>query len=49
MHLSESEFQLEEEIHLRVCWRRIAEKTKETSNKEIDLLSLAFAEAELQI
>ena len=49
MHLREGEFQLEGEIRLRVCWRRIAEKTKETSSKEINFLSLAFAEAELQI
>jgi hypothetical protein len=39
MHLREGEFQLEGEIRLRVCWRRIAEKTEETSSKEIDLLS----------
>jgi hypothetical protein len=49
MHLREGEFQLEGEIRLRVCWRRIAEKTEETSSKEIDLLSLAFAKAKLQI
>lgn len=47
--LREGEFQLEEEICLRVCWRRLAEKTKETSSKEIDLPFLAFAEVDLQI
>jgi hypothetical protein len=47
--LREGEFHLEEEIHLRVFWRRLAEKTKETSSKEIDLPFLAFAEAKLQI
>jgi hypothetical protein len=48
MNLREGEFQQEGEIRLRVCWRRIAKKTEETSSKEIDLLSLAFAEVELQ-
>jgi hypothetical protein len=47
--LREREFHLEEEIRLRVRWRRIAEKTEETSSKEINLLSLAFAEVELRI
>jgi hypothetical protein len=47
--MREGEFQLEEEIHLRVCCKRLAEKTEEASSKEIDLPFLAFAEAELQI
>jgi len=37
VHLRESEFQLEEEIRLRVCWKRLAKKTEEASSKEIDL------------
>jgi hypothetical protein len=34
---------------LKVCWRRFAERIEETSSKEIDLLSLAFVEAEIHI
>jgi hypothetical protein len=48
MHLREGKFHLKEEIRLMVCYRRIAEKIEETSSKEINLLSLAFAKAELQ-
>jgi hypothetical protein len=36
IHLREGEFQQEEEIRLRVCWRRVAEKTEESSSRWID-------------
>jgi hypothetical protein len=49
MHLRDGEFQQEEEVRLRVCWREIAVETKERFCRWIDLLPEHFAEAVLQI
>jgi hypothetical protein len=43
----EGEFMLEREICLRVCWKKIAEKTEETFCRWIDWFSLTFAEVVL--
>jgi hypothetical protein len=38
LSLTEGDFQVEEGDRLRVCQRRFAERTEETSSREIDLL-----------
>jgi hypothetical protein len=49
LSLREGEFLLDREIYSRVCWKKIAEKTKATFCRWINWFSLTFAKAVLQI